>query len=75
MFSYKFQEPPLLNKTPFTGLTISAIGRNLAYLQNKMGYLGLSPESAPNTSGGGSGIESLAIPSTRTLGFNIKLTF
>lgn len=74
MLSYKFQ-PSLLSKTPFTGLTLSAIGRNLAYLQNKMGYLGLSPESAPNTSGGGSGIESLAIPSTRTLGFNIKLTF
>ncbi len=74
MFSYKFQ-PSLLDKTPFAGLTISAIGRNLAYLQNKMGYLGLSPESAPNTSGGASGIESLGVPSTRTVGFNVKLTF
>ena len=74
MFSYNFQ-PSLLKKTPFTGLTLTAIGRNLAYLQNKMGYLGLSPESAPNTSGGASGIEALGVPSTRTVGFNIKLTF
>lgn len=74
MLSYSFQ-PSVLNKTPFTGLTITAIGRNLAYLQNKMDYLGLSPESAPNTSGGASGIEALAVPSTRTYGFNVKLTF
>lgn len=74
MFSYKFQ-PSILKKTPFTGLTITAVGRNLAYLQNGMDYLGLSPESAPNTAGGASGIEALAVPSTRSYGFNIKLTF
>ncbi len=74
MLSYKFQ-PSFLKKTPFTGIIITAVGRNLAYLQNKMGYLGLSPESAPNTSGGGSGLESLTIPSTRSVGFNIKFTF
>ena len=74
MFSYRFQ-PSILNKTPFTGLTISAIGRNLAYLQNKMDYLGLSPESAPNTAGGASGIEALAVPVTRSYGLNIKLSF
>ena len=74
MFSYRFQ-PSILNKTPFTGLTISAIGRNLAYLQNKMDYLGLSPESAPNTAGGASGIEALAVPVTRSYGLNIKLLF
>ena len=41
----------------------------------KMDYLGLSPESAPNTSGGASGIEAMGVPSTRTYGFNVKLTF
>ncbi len=71
MLSYMFQ----FNKSPITGLTITAFGRNLAYLQNEMDYLGLSPESAPNTSGGASGIEALGVPSTRTFGFNIKLTF
>ncbi len=74
MLSYKFN-PSILNKTPFTGLTLTAIGRNLLYLQNKMNYLGLSPESAPNTSGGASGIEALTMPSTRTYGLNVKLSF
>ena len=74
MLSYSLQ-PALLRNLPITGLTVSAIGRNLAYLQNKMDYIGVSPESAPNTSGGGSGIEALGVPSTRTYGFNIKLTF
>lgn len=74
MLSYSFNAS-LLKKTPFTGASISAIGRNLGYLQNNLDYIGVSPESAPNTSGGGSGIESLGVPSTRTYGFNIKLTF
>ncbi len=74
MLSYRFN-PSFLSKTPFTGVTITAMGRNLLYLQNKMDYLGLSPESAPNTSGGASGIEALTMPSTRTYGFNIKLSF
>ena len=67
--------PSILEKTPFTALTISAIGRNLTYLQNGMDHLGLSPESAPNTAGGASGIESLAVPSTRSYGLNLKLAF
>jgi hypothetical protein len=74
MLSYQFK-PSVLKRTPFTGLTLTAIGRNLLYLQNGMDYLGLSPESAPNTSGGGSGLEALGVPSTRTYGFNVKLTF
>jgi TonB-linked SusC/RagA family outer membrane protein len=74
MLSYKFN-PSILSKTPFKGLTINLFGRNLAYLQNGMGYLGLSPESAPNTAGGASGIEALTIPSTRSYGVNVKLVF
>jgi len=74
MLSYDFN-PSLLKRTPIKGVTITAVGRNLLYLQNKMDYLGLSPESAPNTAGGASGIEALAVPSTRSYGFNVKLTF
>jgi TonB-linked SusC/RagA family outer membrane protein len=74
MLSYTFQ-PALLAKTPISGLTISAFGRNLVYLQNGMEYIGVSPESAPNTAGGASGMESLTIPSTRTYGFNVRITF
>ncbi len=74
VLSYNFKSS-LLNKTPFTGLTISAVGRNLLYLKNGMDYIGVSPESAPNTASGASGIEALTNPSTRTYGFNIKLAF
>ena len=74
MLSYTFK-PSLLAKTPISGLTISAFGRNLLYLQNGMDYIGVSPESAPNTAGGASGMESLTIPSTRTYGFNVRITF
>lgn len=74
MLSYTFN-PSLLMKTPISGLTLSAFGRNLMYLQNGMEYIGVSPESAPNTAGGASGMESLTIPSTRSFGFNVKITF
>ncbi len=74
MLTYRFR-PSLLSKTPFKDVTVSLFGRNLAYLQNKMDYLGLSPESAPNTSGGAAGIEALAVPSTRSYGANVRITF
>jgi len=74
MLSYRFQ-PSLLDKTPFYGITLSLVGRNLMYLENHLADYGVSPEAPPNTSGGAQGLESFAIPNTRTLGLNVKLTF
>ncbi|MEN8230002.1 MAG: SusC/RagA family TonB-linked outer membrane protein [Bacteroidota bacterium] len=74
MISYRFQ-PSLLEKTPIAGLTLSLVGRNLLYLEEHMQDMGISPESAPNTSAGYAGIESMAIPTTRTFGVNLKVTF
>ena len=74
MLTYTFN-PNTLSKTPFAGLSVSVLGRNLAYLEEHMMDMGVSPESAPNTSAGYAGSESFAIPTTRTWGFNIKLTF
>jgi hypothetical protein len=37
--------------------------------------MGISPESAPNPDGGNSGIEIFGVPTTRTFGLNVKLTF
>lgn len=74
MLSYSFS-PKRLAKTPFAGVTLSALGRNLLYLEEHMQGMGVSPESAPNTSAGSAGSESFAIPTTRTWGFNIKLSF
>lgn len=74
MLSYRFQ-PSALENTPFKGIAISLVGRNLLYIQEHMEDMGISPESAPNTSAGYAGIESFAIPTTRTWGVNLKLTF
>ncbi len=74
VLSYNFN-PSILKKTPFAGLTISLIGRNLAYLEEHMQGMGISPESAPNTSGAASGIEALSLPSTRTYGVNLRVNF
>ncbi len=65
----------IISKTPFTTLSLSIIGRNLAYLMEHTSDYGIAPESAPNTSGGASGVEALAVPSTRSFGVNIKLGF
>jgi hypothetical protein len=65
----------VLSKTPFAGITVSVLGRNLMYLEEHMQDMGVSPESAPNTSAGYAGSESFAIPTTRTWGFNVKLIF
>jgi TonB-linked SusC/RagA family outer membrane protein len=74
MLSYNFSSRTL-TKTPFSGITLSILGRNLAYLEQHMMDMGVSPESSPNTSAGSAGSESFAMPTTRTWGFNIKLTF
>jgi hypothetical protein len=74
MLSYNFKSS-LLKKTPFAGITLSVLGRNLMYLEQHMQDMGVSPESAPNTSAGYAGSESFAMPTTRTWGFNVKLVF
>ncbi len=74
MLSYSIK-PSMLQKTPFAGITLSAVGRNLAYLEEHMQGMGISPESAPNTSSGYAGVEVLSLPTTRTWAINIKLNF
>jgi len=74
MLTYTFSSS-LLKKTPINGISVSAVGRNLLYLEEHMMGMGVSPESAPNTSAGYAGIEELSLPTTRMWGFNIKLAF
>jgi TonB-linked SusC/RagA family outer membrane protein len=74
MLSYNFS-PSFLENTPIAGITITALGRNLMYLEEHMQDMGVSPESAPNTSSSYAGIEMITMPTTRTWGFNVKLTF
>ncbi len=74
IMGYNFNTSKIKN-SPFTGVRVSLVGRNLFYIQENMQDLGISPESAPNTAPGARGIESYSIPSTRSFGVNINLTF
>ncbi len=65
----------LLSKLPFTNVKLAVVGRNLAYLVEHMEGLGITPEAAFNTQSGSQGSESYTSPSTRSIGFNVKLDF
>jgi len=67
--------PKNLKNSPFNTVRISLIGRNLFYFEEHMEDMGISPESAPNTAPGARGIEVLSMPTTRSYGINLNLTF
>lgn len=72
-FSYTFPSR-FLESTFIKGLTIGVEGRNLALLYSKVPHI--DPEASLFGSGAdGFGIERASIPSTRSMGFNLKLTF
>jgi TonB-linked SusC/RagA family outer membrane protein len=58
-----------ISKTPFTKISVSVVGRNLAILYKKVPHL--DPEAAVTGSGNIQGYEGGAIPSLRSYGFNI----
>lgn len=62
----------LLEKSPFTGVDFSIVGRNLFFFTNKAKYF--DPEQGVSV-GNLQGIESFNIPSTRDYGFNVKFNF
>lgn len=74
MIGYNFKSSILKNSV-FRGIRIALVGRNLFYLEEHTQNMGISPESSPNTSAGARGIETLSLPTTRTFGLNINLTF
>ncbi|MCU0474005.1 MAG: SusC/RagA family TonB-linked outer membrane protein [Bacteroidales bacterium] len=63
----------LLSKTPFTDVQISLVGRNLFFFYNAMNDV--DPESGYNSGNTGGGFEHCAIPTLRSLGFNIRIGF
>lgn len=60
-----------LQKTFLTGVQLSLVGRNLFILHKDTP--GFDPEATFNA-GNDQGIEAFAFPSTRSIGFNLKLT-
>ncbi len=71
--SYTFSSK-LLGESFIKGLTIGVEGRNLALLYSKVPHI--DPEATLFGSGAdGFGIERASVPSTRSIGFNIRLSF
>ncbi len=62
----------LLNNSPFSGVSISLVGRNLFFITNKAKYF--DPEQGVGV-GNLQGIEAFNLPTTRDFGFNVKLDF
>lgn len=71
--SYTFTSKQL-GKGFFKGLTLGIEGRNLALLYSKVPHI--DPEASLFGSGSdGFGVERASVPSTRSVGFNARLTF
>lgn len=68
-------QPSFLKSTPFKSIRISAVGRNLWYIKEHMQGLGISPETNLNTSAGSTGVEVFSMPTTRSYGINLNVTF
>ena len=63
----------LINKTPFTGIKFSLIGRNLAILHSNVDNI--DPESSAYGSSNGQGFEVNGIPSVRSFGASLSFGF
>lgn len=62
----------VLNKTPFTGLNISAFGRNLGILYSEVPYI--DPQVITGA-GNAQGLENAQVPATSSFGVNISAKF
>ncbi|MDR2920780.1 MAG: TonB-dependent receptor [Tannerella sp.] len=63
----------LLQKTPFTGIKASFVGRNLFMIYHKT--KGFDPEAGFSNSSSVQGYEFASMPTMRSLGFNINVSF
>jgi TonB-linked SusC/RagA family outer membrane protein len=62
----------ILTKTPFTNLAVSIVGRNLAILYKNVENI--DPEYG-YTDSAAQGLDYFGMPTTRTYGFNLRVTF
>jgi TonB-linked SusC/RagA family outer membrane protein len=63
----------MLGKAPISDIQISLVGRNLFFFYNAMHDV--DPESGYSSGNTGGGFEHCAIPTLRSIGFNVKLGF
>ncbi|MEG0517806.1 MAG: SusC/RagA family TonB-linked outer membrane protein [Bacteroidales bacterium] len=69
--SYTFPQR-WFKKTIISSMKLSAVGNNLCFLYNSLP--GFDPECT-YTTGNGQGVETAALPSTRSFGFNLNIVF
>lgn len=62
----------LLDRTPFARASLSLVGRNLFFIQNNASF---DPEVIVGLGDSADGFESFALPTSRSIGFNLKLGF
>ncbi|MFN6375411.1 MAG: SusC/RagA family TonB-linked outer membrane protein [Chitinophagia bacterium] len=72
VFSYNLPRT-LIKGLPFQTGSLSLVGRNLFFLMNKAE--GFDPELTAGAQNTTVGLESFALPSTRSIGINLNLTF
>jgi len=67
----------LLEKTFLNNVKLSIVGRNILYLYRDPEFklMGISPESAFNTEAYAQGVEARGLPSTRSVGLNLFVSF
>ena len=63
----------MLEKTPFSAISLGLYARNVLILYSKLPYM--DPEVNSANSANALGFETAAVPTTRSLGVNLKLTF
>lgn len=75
--SYNIGSSSMLKRTPFKTAKLSIVGRNLLYLYRDPQFktMGVSPETAFNTTAAAQGVEAVGIPTTRSIGFNLSFSF
>ncbi|MFT3702123.1 MAG: SusC/RagA family TonB-linked outer membrane protein [Agriterribacter sp.] len=75
--SYNLGSASLLKKSVLKSAKISIVGRNLFYIYRDPQFktMGVSPETAFNTTAAAQGVETPGIPTTRSLGFNLSFSF
>ncbi len=63
----------IIDKTPFTNVKLSVVGRNLFFFSNKAGNV--DPEVFSGTSTNAEGTEQFGPPTQREFGLNLKFSF
>ncbi|WKN30717.1 SusC/RagA family TonB-linked outer membrane protein [Porifericola rhodea] len=62
-----------LSSTPFSTVTVSAVGRNLLLLWSNVDNI--DPESTYSTNNNSQGLEWMGVPQYRSYGFNVNIKF